>query len=75
MADYKAGFDSRIEESLNFLYNNSIPMFLNGINDPIRYHNSQVRVWGGETKFLIWSSTFLDEEEINRLLLDEFDVS
>ena len=75
MEEYKTNYDSRIEESLIFLYDTSIPMFLQEINGPVQYHNSQVRVWGGEHKFLLWSSTFLDEEEINQLLLNEYEIS
>lgn len=45
MTDYKTSFDSRIEESLEFLYNTSIPMFLNEINGPITFHNTTVDTW------------------------------
>ncbi len=65
MADYKEDFDSRIEESLEYLYDTSIPMFSKEINGPIRYHNAQVGVWFGG----------LDEDKKNQLLLDEYEVS
>lgn len=74
--NYKTGYDSRIEDKLNFFANNQISLFKDSINAPIRYHNTQINVWGSSHKFLFfWESHALSEDDLNKLKLNELEIS
>lgn len=75
-ADYKKGYDERISKKIEIYSNNQIQLFKDSINDPIRYHNTQVRIWSSSKKFLyLWESNIFSEQLIQKLSLSEYELS